>query len=653
MKQTIIILFLCLSFAIHANDKRTVSVEYVAGRVLEKGLEKSKITGYEGSLLLQGMSELALVASSDTILNRITDIYEKFGTREIKGRGSFISYEGGGSGAAFLNYRGVAPSLTVQVSRLARRMVEQQNRSSEGILVPNWISKEKDQVFIDMAFAVTPYLLYTGLIENNDQYIDLAIFETLELFRILRDNKTGLLHQGRGFVTKGITSEDNWSRGNGWGALAISSLIRDLPKTHPKRKEIEQLAKEFFLNVLKYQDENGMWHQEMTVPTSFVETSGSGLLLYGLGIAIEAKVLDKKYIRNFEKGLQGLIAYVDEDGSVSNGCWSCLCPGKGTKQDYINHKWYYNDPHAFGPVVLALAQAKKMGINEMTINHKIGSMIGVNPNKQTPKTYVRYVPERSGDIAWENDRIAFRVYSQEVRDKVSSGIDIWAKSVDHPIVDHWYDLNAKKLDYHKDRGEGYDFYHMGFLRGCGGTAVWKNGTLFPAETFANYRIYKNEKDIIEFELTYLPYQADGVTIYEKKKISMVMGTNFFQVESLFETENGEDLTVAIGLTTFGSPISIQDKETGCIAVTEQISEKDGILGTAAYVDPAQLQQFSLVGNDHVALVKVSSGKPFVYYAGAAWNGDPRFVPFSRWNEMIKGQSWKRLNELYSPKTTIN
>jgi len=74
-------------------------------------------------------------------------------------------------------------------------------------------------VFIDMAFAVTPFLLYCGLAFNRDDYIDLAVFETMELFNILMDNETGLVHQGRGFQGLNSISQDNWSRGNGWGHL--------------------------------------------------------------------------------------------------------------------------------------------------------------------------------------------------------------------------------------------------------------------------------------------------------------------------------------------------------------------------------------------------------------------------------------------------
>lgn len=639
----IILVFLCGVCLSHAKERQVVSIQRVAERVLCKGMQKSNIKGYEGSLLLQGMSELVLATSSDSLLRCAINIMEQFGTKEIKGGGSFISYEAGGSGAALLDYRGVTSLLRTQVAEAARKMVEKQNRSSEGLLIPSWVSKEKDQVFIDMAFAVTPYLLYTGLSENNQTYIDLAVFETLELFRILADKQSGLIHQGRGFVAKDIVSQDNWSRGNGWGALALGVLVVDLPQTHPQRKEVERLTRDFYLSVLKYQDENGMWHQEMTDKTSYAETSGTGLLLYGMGMAIQAKVLDKKYIRQFIKGLQGLAAYIEKDGSVSNACWSCLCPKNGTKEDYKNHPSYYNDSHAFGPVVLAFAQALKMGIKEMPLEKELGYAITQKP----PMTYVRFVPERKGDIAWENDRIAFRVYARTVKSKVGSGVDVWAKSVAHSVIDNWYSLNAKGQDYHVDRGEGYDFYNLGFSRGCGGTSVYYDGKLFSSEPYANYRIYRNDEDGIEFEMSYHPYLANGLIVYEKKRIRMINGTNFYQVTSTFETENGEDIVVAVGITNFGKANVSSNKHVGCLSMIEEMSVKDGILATAVFANPSQILDFGTVAKDELVLLNVKSKQPFTYYVGAGWSGDVRFSPFIKWNEMLNGQSWERLNCFYS------
>lgn len=73
---------------------------------------------------------------------------------------------------------------------------------------------------------------------------------------------------------------------------------------------------------------------------------------------------------------------------------------------------------------------------------------GKNEIFQGPKskytTYARFVPERTDDFAWENDRVAFRTYGPEAQRLVeerkpngtlSSGIDLWLKKVTYPIID--------------------------------------------------------------------------------------------------------------------------------------------------------------------------------------------------------------------------
>ena len=80
------------------------------------------------------------------------------------------------------------------------------------------------------------------------------------------------------------------------------------------------------------------------------------------------------------------------------------------------------------------------------------------------KVFARYVPERFDDFAWENDRLAHRIYGPGLdspaagRDRmISSGVDVWCKRVRYPIVDRWY----VKGHYHDDTGEGLDMYDTG------------------------------------------------------------------------------------------------------------------------------------------------------------------------------------------------
>ena len=60
--------------------------------------------------------------------------------------------------------------------------------------------------------------------------------------------------------------------------------------------------------------------------------------------------------------------------------------------------------------------------------------------------YSRFVPERTDDYAWENNRVAFRTYgptAQKMKEDgtpggtLSSGIDAWLKKVEYPIINKY------------------------------------------------------------------------------------------------------------------------------------------------------------------------------------------------------------------------
>lgn len=613
--------------------QKTVSTLAVAERVLNKGLVTIDMSLYPGTLLMHGMSELGVAQKDPKTLNRALDLFSQYKSGKIDGHGSFISYKTGGSGAAYLLYKKKSDALREQVATYAEKMVKEQKRSSEGILTANWAKDSLDQVFIDIAFAVTPYLLYSGLALDKPEYVDLAAFETLEMFKIMKD-PNGLIHQARGFTGKGIISEDNWSRGNGWGAFALASLVRDLPDSHPKKKEVNALAKSFFTAVLKHQDEQGLWHQEMTDKTSYVETSGSGLMLYAIGICIEKGVLDKSNLTAFRKGLRGYMAYIGEDGSVSHVCGGCLNPGKGTKADYVKQPWRFNDPHAFGPAVLTFTQAAELGITDIEITPPADNIADKERVLREPKLVLRYMPEANGNILWENDRIAFRVYGPPVKDRVSSGIDVWTKSVSYPIIDKWYQLNAAGKPYHEDRGEGCDFFHVGFGRGNGGTAIWMNDKPYISQPYTTHKILKNTSDEIAFELVFAPWNVgDGPTqfsVTERKVISMKMGTNFFKVVSTFETDYKGPLTAAIGISFVDKPEILADQKTGTLTVWESYMPSNGELGTSVIANPSIINRFATHEKEQFMLVNVKAGQPITYYVGAGWTKNPRIKSKQEW-----------------------
>lgn len=69
--------------------------------------------------------------------------------------------------------------------------------------------------------------------------------------------------------------------------------------------------------------------------------------------------------------------------------------------------------------------------------------------------YGRYVPERKGDFAWENDKITFRMYGKVLEStpkEMAYGIDVWVKKTDRMVLNERY----KRGHYHDDLGDGMD-----------------------------------------------------------------------------------------------------------------------------------------------------------------------------------------------------
>lgn len=655
MRKKLLLITLFLPILFSCGKKIVVDCHQMATKVTDKALSIIDRGHYTGICLYSGMADL-----EDPRLSGIID--DLVSGRISAAGGSIYSYQVGGQAAAYLAYKG-REDLLPAVRENAAYMWENQFRTSDNFMTGN---KQKDRfrdaVWIDLAFAVTPYMLYAGLATDNEEYIEYAADYSLRLYRLFYDEATGLVFQARAFnnLADGQISTDNWSRGQGWLSMGLAALLRGYPAAGPRRAEIEQVASDFYTAVLKYQDSDGLWHQEVSDSTTFVETSGSGLLLAGIGQAIESGILPKERMTDFMRGLRALMAYVDPDGSVGHTCQGTLAPGAAQKADYAARHWYFNEPHAFGPVVLALSQAIRLGVKRFSIEGKLGEKNDLD----RPRTYVKYAENRLGDIAWENDLVAYRVYSQLIEEKNHSfsGVDMWPKSVDYSIIDKWFELNANGEPYHIDRGEGCDFYTMGTARGTGGTGVWTDGQLWTSKVYSHYDILRNDSSRIAFTLDYEPYQAGAVTVTEKKQIDFVLGTPFYRISSTLESSDGSDIVYAVGISEFGNGTVVKDVAGGRFYAAERIAAPDvhyngqlawapdtEIFG-AAFANPSQVQDIVQCGKDVLLLVKVPSGESVTVYAGAIWDqqlvGGDKQVKESYVAQWVDTTSWEDLNKLY-------
>jgi unsaturated rhamnogalacturonyl hydrolase len=254
------------------------------------------------------------------------------------------------------------------------------------------------------------------------------------------------------------------------------------------------------------------------------------------------------------------------------------------------------------------------------------------PIAAAPKVYGRLVPERKDDFAWENDRIAFRMYGRRLEDElVSSGVDIWCKRTRSLVIDRWYQLG----DYHTDHGEGLDCYKVGPLRGCGGTGVFKDGKLYVSRNFTKARILANGPLRFVFELTYEPWEAGGITVAETKRITLDAGHNLNRFECTFSTTpRVGELPVAIGLGRNPGAAAAMKGADGWLRVWEPSDTKTaGSLGVGVVLAAAGMEMMEAAGHA-LAVVTADPGKPVVFHAGAGWEKSGDFPNLKAWDDYL-------------------
>lgn len=259
--------------------------------------------------------------------------------------------------------------------------------------------------------------------------------------------------------------------------------------------------------------------------------------------------------------------------------------------------------------------------------------------------FSRFVPERIDDYAWENDLVAFRMYGPEAQrlteerqpgGTLSSGIDCWLKRVDYPVVDKWYAKYVAGGTYHKDDGEGYDPYHVGSSRGCGGIGLWLDDSMHVSKNFISWRKLANGPLRSVFELTYAPWKANGITVHETKRISIDAGSQLTMIEEVIETsDNLPHLTIGVTLHE-ATGETIADSTLGVFGYWEKID--DAYLATGIVVPIERVKNYvdyrSPEKDKSHLLVNVSPQGVVKYYAGFGWSKAGKIRSIDEWSTYL-------------------
>ena len=301
---------------------------------------------------------------------------------------------------------------------------------------------------------------------------------------------------------------------------------------------------------------------------------------------------------------------------------------------------------------------------------------------------------RKDDIAWENDRCAYRVYGPALQrtGERSFGTDIWTKNTPDTVVYERYvmdkqgNVDGDKVDekvkseerrmknlsgaaleaqkakikalkaesyeidvttsFHLDHGNGLDPYRVGATLGLGAPSLMIGNQQFLPYCYKTYKILDNGPLRFTVELTYNPSTiGDMQNVVEHRIISLDKGSNFNKMTVWYD-----GLTHPTDFAT-GFPIHEEDTETKTFAKdyvsyadpTDNIEVNNsqvfvGVLFPNG-IDNTYYQLFDKKhdgATGHALGLKrgLKNAEKYSYYFGAAWSKyDVR--SYTEWQIRIK------------------
>jgi hypothetical protein len=282
-------------------------------------------------------------------------------------------------------------------------------------------------------------------------------------------------------------------------------------------------------------------------------------------------------------------------------------------------------------------------------------------------------PERLDDMAWENDRMAFRCYGPALQKtgERSFGNDMWMKNTPKLIVDYRYNLNnnnpfaaqIKQLrsegkvkevrllqdsaSYHIDHGNGMDNYTVGPTLGAGTPALIIGDSIVFPYCFTSYKILDNGPLRFTVSLTY-DVTFKGRKMVETRIVSLDAGSQLNKTVVYFTSQSAVlplivGLKIHKGTKTYGS---LGAKYLwGC-----ENNAKDGFNYTGLVFKTAvdRVAKLDLPATEKFAISEGSAGhiygelplKPgarFVYYWGGGWS-KYGFKTLKDWQDYLDGFS---------------
>ncbi len=213
------------------------------------------------------------------------------------------------------------PALQAALAAMLHYLLISAPRAADGTLFHVIDAKE---VWIDSMYMAPPFLAVMGQVEEALRQIE-GIQKRLwqphqKLYAHIWDEDRQVLKRAAA-----------WGVGNGWAAAGITRVIQALPAAWEQaRQQLAGHVQEIVDGCLAHQRPDGLFHNVIDQPNTFVETNLAQMLAYSIYRGLAGKWLPAAYQEQADKMRRAVHQKVDGSGYVQGVCGAPTFDRPGT-----------------------------------------------------------------------------------------------------------------------------------------------------------------------------------------------------------------------------------------------------------------------------------------------------------------------------------
>ena len=259
------------------------------------------------ALLELGESDLSVLLAKDALVNQLKD--GRLGLNE--GRAPVTDPASNGEPVLFA-YKVTGDERFKQAAdRLLEFLLYKAPRTRQGIIFHNQI---ENRIWVDSFYMGPPFLAVAGQPEE-------AVKQVVGYRRILWNPDKMMFYHIWDDDLQAYERKLFWGVGNGWAAAGMARVIKALPVAMQNEREmIAQFVRELLDGCLPHQRPDGLFHDILDDPSTFVETNAAQMFSYTIYRGVKAGWLDPAYIKTANRMREAVYQKVDEFGLVQGVC---------------------------------------------------------------------------------------------------------------------------------------------------------------------------------------------------------------------------------------------------------------------------------------------------------------------------------------------